>query len=92
MGLNATQIDGRKVILVTDFNQTLTGLPLLMTESHQTFDESTPAAIPTGQPAPPLSPEMADLVGAHRSHLAGADSVQDFPAAHPDTCNRLPSI
>src|SRR5262249_17936920 len=62
MGLNATQIDGRKVVLVTDFNQSFTGLPLLIAESHQTFDESTPAPIPTGQPAPPLSPEMADLV------------------------------
>jgi hypothetical protein len=61
MGLNASEIDGRKVILVTDFNQSLTGLPLVMTEFHQTFDESTPAAIPIGQPAPPVSDEMADL-------------------------------
>ena len=62
MGLNATQIDGRKVILVTDFNQTLTGLPLVMAEFHQTFDNSTPAPIPEGQSAPPATPEMADLV------------------------------
>jgi len=61
MGLNASEIDGRKVILVTDFNQSLTGLPLVMTEFHQTFDESTPAPIPAGQPAPPPSDEMADL-------------------------------
>ena len=61
MGLNATRIDGRKVILVTDFNQSLTGLPLMMTESHQTFDESTPAPIPAGQPAPPFQPRLADL-------------------------------
>ena len=61
MGLNASKIDGRKVILVTDFNQSVTGLPLLMTEFHQTFDESTPAPIPIGQPAPPPSEEMADL-------------------------------
>jgi len=61
MGLNATQIDGQKVILVTDFNQTLTGLPLLMTEFHQTIDQSTPAPVPTGQDAPPPSPEMADV-------------------------------
>jgi hypothetical protein len=61
MGLNASKIDGRKVILVTDFNQSVTGLPLLMTEFHQTFDESTPASIPIGQPAPPPSEEMADL-------------------------------
>jgi hypothetical protein len=61
MGLNASEIDGRKVILVTDFNQSLTGLPLVMTEFHQTFDDSTPAPIPAGQPAPPPSDEMADL-------------------------------
>jgi len=61
MGLNATQIDGRKVILATDFNQSFTGLPLFMTEFHQTFDESTPAPIPTGQPPPPPTDEMADL-------------------------------
>jgi hypothetical protein len=61
MGLNATQIDGRKVILVTDFNQSLTRLPLTMMETHQVFDESTPTPIPTGQPPPPLTEEMADL-------------------------------
>ena len=62
MGLNATQIDGQKVILVTDFNQSFTGLPLLMAEFHQTFDHSTPAPIPAGEGAPPPSPELADLV------------------------------
>lgn len=61
MGLNASKIDGRKVVLVTDFNQSFTGLPLLMTEFHQTFDESTPAPIPAGRPAPAPSDEMADL-------------------------------
>ena len=74
MGLNATEIDGRKVILVTDFNQSITGLPLLMTEFHQTFDESTPAAIPIGQPAPPASDEMADL-----SPPVVVPPVQTFP-------------
>jgi hypothetical protein len=61
MGLNATQIDGQKVILVTDFNLTQTGLPLVMAEFHQTFDNSTPAPIPEGQPAPAATPEMADF-------------------------------
>ena len=74
MGLNATEIDGRKVILVTDFNQSLTGLPLRMTEFHQTFDESTPAPIPTGQPAPPPSEEMADL-----SRPVVVPALQSFP-------------
>jgi hypothetical protein len=61
MGLNATRIDGRKVILATDFNQTFTGLPLTMAEAHSTLDGSTPAAVPAGQPAPPLSPALADM-------------------------------
>jgi len=62
MGLNATTINQRKAMLVTDFNQTLTGLPLVMTETHQVLDQSTPAPLPAGQPAPPLSPELTDLV------------------------------
>ena len=32
-----------------------------MIETHPVFDETTPAAIPDGQPAPPLPPEMTDL-------------------------------
>jgi hypothetical protein len=62
MGLNASQIDGRKVILVTDFNQSFTGLPLLMAEFHQVLDNSTPAPIPPGGSVPPLSPELADAI------------------------------
>lgn len=61
MGLNATKIDGLAVILVTDFNQTLTGLPLTMTETHSCVDDSTPAPIPPGAAPPPLTPEMADV-------------------------------
>lgn len=62
MGLNATRIDTRKVILVTDFNLSFTGLPLTMTEFHTTVDNSTPVPIPPGQPAPPLSPALLDMV------------------------------
>lgn len=62
MGLNATQIDGQKVILETDFNQSVTGLPLLITETHHTIDNSTPAPIPAGQSAPPLPGALVDLV------------------------------
>jgi hypothetical protein len=62
MGLNASQIQGQKVILVTDFNQSFTGLPLIMTETHTTIDNSTPAPIPAGQSAPPLSAALADVV------------------------------
>ncbi|PWT82054.1 MAG: hypothetical protein C5B44_02770 [Acidobacteria bacterium] len=62
MGLNATQIAAKKVILVTDFNLTLSGLPMTMIETHPVFDNTTPVPIPDGQPAPPLPPEMTDLV------------------------------
>ena len=61
MGLNATLVTAKRVILVTDFNQSLTGLPLTMIETHHVIDETTPAAIPDGQPAPPLPPELTDL-------------------------------
>jgi hypothetical protein len=61
MGLNATTVGERRVILETDFQQTITGLPLLIVETHPVFDESTPAPLPPGVPAPPLSPEMADV-------------------------------
>jgi hypothetical protein len=61
MGLNATTIDGRNVILVTDFNQSFTGLPLTIQDFHTTSDDSTPAPVPTGESAPAPSPAMADL-------------------------------
>lgn len=61
MGLNATQINGRKVILVTDFNLSATRLPLTMMETHQVIDDSTPAPLPSGQPVPPLAPAMTDV-------------------------------
>ncbi len=60
MHLNATKIDGRNVILVTDFNQTLTGLPLTIVEVHDTFDNTTPAPLPAVGPAPALDPELLD--------------------------------
>lgn len=60
MGLNATQIKGKKVILATDFNQTDSGLPLTILETHQVKDDTSPAPIPDGQDAPPLPPPMAD--------------------------------
>ncbi len=62
MGLNATTVNGRRVILATDFNQTLTGLPLVMQEFHQTFDETSPAPLPAGQSSQTPSPAMADTV------------------------------
>ena len=50
------------VISLLDSSSTLRLLgSIAMTEFHQTFDESTPAPIPAGRPAPPPSDEMTDL-------------------------------
>jgi hypothetical protein len=62
MGLNATRIAAQKVILVTDFNLSASGLPITMIETHHVLDQTTPAPIPDGQSAPPLPPAMTDLV------------------------------
>jgi hypothetical protein len=62
MGYNATTIDGHKAILVTDFQQTSTMLPLLLTETHNAIDDSTVAPLTAGSPAPPLSAQMLDVV------------------------------
>jgi len=62
MGLNATRVAAQRVILVTDFNLASSGLPITMIETHHVLDETTPAPIPDGQPAPPLPPAMTDLV------------------------------
>ena len=61
MGLNATRMAGRRVILVTDFNLSASGLPITMVEHHFVVDDTTPAPIPDGDSAPPLPPEMTDL-------------------------------
>lgn len=61
MGLNATRVDSRKVILVTDFQQSVTGLPLTLQEFHTTIDDSTPTPIPSGASAPPLPPQLLDV-------------------------------
>jgi hypothetical protein len=62
MGLNATEVDGRKVILETDFNQTNTGLPLFIQEFHQTFDDSTVTPLPPGQTSQRLPPDLIDFL------------------------------
>jgi hypothetical protein len=84
MGLNASQISGRKVILVTDFNQTFTGLPLEMSETHQVIDNSLPAALPPGQEAPPLTGAIADIVG---TQVQGAPTSASF-----STTTTLPAV
>lgn len=59
MGLNSTEIDGKKVLLVTDFNLTDTGLPLIISENHNVVDNSTAAPVSPGQ-SPGLPPPLAD--------------------------------
>jgi hypothetical protein len=84
MHLNATQRDGQQVILVTDFQQSDTGLPLLITDFHETYDNSSPAPIPSGQAAPAPSAAMADLLGGSAESPGGSDAA--LHAVHP--CDR----
>jgi hypothetical protein len=54
MGLNATSIQGRAVMLVSDFTQTYTGFPVTVVESHVVNDKTLPATPPaSGQVIPP---------------------------------------
>src|SRR5262245_27221296 len=61
MGLNASTIAGKKVILSTDFQQSQTGLPLTITETTSLIDDSTPAPLPAGASSAPLAPELLDV-------------------------------
>jgi hypothetical protein len=61
MRLNATSVGGRPVMLTTDLVLTNTGFPVVMVETHQVIDNSVPAPIPVGQPAPALPPELGEL-------------------------------
>lgn len=83
MGLTLSTVSNRKVILVTDVNKTLTGLPLRMIETHQVVDDSTTTPIPPGGSAPTLPPALQDLsqpvVVAAPAALA-FNSVQMQPA------------
>ena len=45
MGLNATRIDGKNAMLVTDFTQSFTGLPLTIVDMNPAIDASTPSAV-----------------------------------------------
>ena len=62
MKLNATTIGGANAILETDFNQTFTGLPLAITEHHDTIDNSTLAPVPNGVQAAAACPELLDVL------------------------------
>jgi hypothetical protein len=54
MGLNATSIKGRPVMLVSDFTQTYTGFPVTVVETHVVDDKTLPGTPPaTGTVIPP---------------------------------------
>ncbi|MGN6717849.1 MAG: hypothetical protein ACTHLX_10700 [Candidatus Binatia bacterium] len=48
MHLNAVTVDGRSALIDTDFEKSLTGYPLVMTEFHQVEDRSLRVTIPPG--------------------------------------------
>lgn len=83
MHLNATTIDGRATILVTDFNQTLTGLPLTITEVHETFDNTTPAPLPPGATGSALSPALLDESPPVVTVAPPAAAIVTAPSAPP---------
>jgi len=60
MGLNASTIGGRKVILATDFQKSVTGLPLAIVETTAVIDDSTPTPLPPEASSQTASPELLD--------------------------------
>lgn len=96
MGLNASTVRTRKIILITDFNQTITGLPLIVLPAGTgVLDDSVPTPIPAGQTAPPLSPELADNVKPVVNGspiLLSFDSVTKLPVMLTVTFNLFSSF
>ncbi len=62
MALNSTHVDGRNVMLVTDFVQSATGFPLTVSEAHAVFDRTPPpgAPAPAGPGPPEIPPELRE--------------------------------
>lgn len=58
MGLNATSIQGRSVMLVSDFTQTFAGFPVAVVESHVVDDKTLPGTPPASGAVIP--PEMQE--------------------------------
>jgi hypothetical protein len=58
MGLNATSIRGRSVMLVSDFTETYTGFPVTVVESHVVDDKTLPGTPPASGAVIP--PEMQE--------------------------------
>ncbi len=82
MGLNATSVGGRPVMLTTDLVLTNTGCPLVMLESHGVVDNSTPAPLPPGSSSTELPPELQEgdrpVVSASPNSLTYTSARADF--------------
>jgi hypothetical protein len=61
MGLNATTIQERAVMLVTDFVQSYTGFPLTISEAHWVSDDTLPGTPPVGGATIPPELGVADV-------------------------------
>jgi hypothetical protein len=61
LGLNSTTILGRRLILATDFQTSMTGLPLQIVETTQFIDDSSPSPLPADGSDPAADPAMLDL-------------------------------
>jgi hypothetical protein len=61
LGLNATTILGRRLILTTDFQTSFTGLPLQIVETTNVIDDSSPAPLPADGSPPPADPALLDF-------------------------------
>jgi hypothetical protein len=60
MGLNASLIGSRKVMLTSDFHISFAGFPLTIIETHTVNDQSTPVPVPPGGPPPLIPPELQE--------------------------------
>lgn len=61
MKLNSAYIDGKNIMLVTDFIVSDTGFPLIITETHFVEDNTTPAPLKPGE-TPMIPPFLLNVV------------------------------
>lgn len=62
MGLNATLINGMRAVLSTDFQQSLTGLPLTISDPNFAIDSSSVASLPPDTSDPQVPVELQDEI------------------------------
>jgi hypothetical protein len=86
MGLNATTVQGRKVMLVSDLIQSQTGFPLTVVETHPVTDKTLPGTPPaSGAVVPPEleeddTPTVSVMPGELPFSIAGFGSSGAPPA------------